>query len=113
MDSSVNAPSLPINIITIMTIFPAVPSSGVIPVESPTVPNAETTSNKSCMKLYSGSSMHIRKVPIHTTARDNVVIIYALETLSFDILRLKAPICFLENALLAVCTSVKKVLVLW
>ena len=38
-----------------------------MPVESPTVPNADTTSNSSWMKVHSGSSTHIRKVAMHTT----------------------------------------------
>ena len=51
-DAMVSGPSLPINMIRIITSFPAVPRSGVIPVDRPTVPNAEVTSNASWRNVY-------------------------------------------------------------
>ncbi len=50
MERSVTAPSLPINITRIITILPAILSSGVMPVDRPTVPKAETTSKKQLYK---------------------------------------------------------------
>ena len=44
-NAKVIVPILPINIQIIITIFPMVDRLGVIPVESPTVENAETVSN--------------------------------------------------------------------
>ena len=41
----VNGPTLPKNIVTVMTNRPAVDSPCVIPVDKPTVPNADTISN--------------------------------------------------------------------
>ena len=82
MDISVNAPSRPINIIAVSRSLPAAPSSGVMPVESPTVPNAEVTSNRFCIKEYSGSRTHIKKVPVQTTIRDRNITVNALEMVS-------------------------------
>ena len=44
-NAKVRVPILPINIQIIITIFPMIDRLGVIPVESPTVENAETVSN--------------------------------------------------------------------
>ena len=44
-NAKVSVPILPINIQIIITIFPTMDRLGVIPVESPTVENAETVSN--------------------------------------------------------------------
>ena len=44
-NARVSVPILPINIQIIITIFPTMDRLGVIPVESPTVENAETVSN--------------------------------------------------------------------
>ena len=44
-NAKVSVPILPINIQIIITIFPTMDMLGVIPVESPTVENAETVSN--------------------------------------------------------------------
>ena len=73
MDSRVKAPILPVYITRIMTSLPATDSPGVIPVDSPTVPNAEITSNKSWIKVQSGSRIHIRNVAMQTTPRDRIV----------------------------------------
>ena len=56
-----------------ITSLPTADRSGVIPVESPTVPKAEITSNSSWIKVQSGSSTHIRKVATHTTPSDRLV----------------------------------------
>ena len=80
MVSKVNAPSLPINMTEMITSLPAVQSSGVMPVERPTVPKAETTSKNIWIKLQSGSNMHMKNVAIQTTVIDRTVIIHALET---------------------------------
>ena len=44
-NAKVSVPILPTNIQIIITIFPMMDRLGVIPVESPTVENAETVSN--------------------------------------------------------------------
>ena len=77
----------------------------MIPVERPTVPNAETTSNNSCIKLYSGSSTHIKNVATHTTVPESIVIINAFEIFCSDIFLWNActvpfvhvPLIFLEH----------------
>src|SRR5699024_3533618 len=86
--------------------------SGVIPVESPTVPNADTSSKSRCTKLHSGSVMQSRKVPAHTSSTERSEIVQAFERASEGMLRRKAPICFLVNRLLTCCIKTKKVLVL-
>ena len=49
--ASVTGPTRPANIVRINQILPAVDNVGVIPVDNPTVPNAEVTSNKILIKL--------------------------------------------------------------
>ena len=73
METRVNAPILPVYITRMMTSLPAADRPGVIPVESPTVPKAEITSNRSWIKVQSGSRTHIRKVATHTTPSDRLV----------------------------------------
>jgi hypothetical protein len=43
--SNVSGPNLPISIVIIIMILPAVVKDGVMPQERPTVPSAEDTSN--------------------------------------------------------------------
>ena len=81
----VSAPSLPINMVRIKISFPATPRSGVMPVERPTVPNADVTSNKICIKEYSGSQTHSARVPRLTTSRDKKATIKAFDMTSSDI----------------------------
>ena len=47
----VTGPTLPANMVIINHTFPAVDNVGVMPVDKPTVPNAEVTSNKTLIKL--------------------------------------------------------------
>ena len=82
MEIKVNAPTLPVNMTRMITAFPATLSAGVIPVERPTVPNAETTSNNSCMKVQPGSRMQSRNVPQQTTNRDKRAITAAFDKAS-------------------------------
>ena len=112
MDSRVKAPILPVYITRIMTSLPATDSPGVIPVDSPTVPNAEITSNKSWIKVQSGSRIHIRNVAMQTTPRDRIVTRYALERFSGEMFLRKELRGRFTKILLAACTSTKKVLVL-
>ena len=112
MDSSVKVPTLPANMVKIKISLLATDKSGVMPVESPTVPNADTSSNNSWIKLYSGSKMHRRNVPIQTSSMERSDIMKALETASPAMLRRNAPICFLVNKHLTSCIRTKKVLVL-
>ena len=112
MDRSVTAPILPVYITRMMTSFPATESPGVMPVESPTVPNAETTSNKSWIKVQPGSSTHIRNVAAQTTPREITVIWLAFARFSGGIFLRKELNGRLTKMLLADWTSTKKVLVL-
>ena len=75
-------------------------SPGVIPVESPTVPKADVTSNISGRKAVCGSKMHRRKVPAHTTSRERKAMRYAFEIPSAGIVRRKAPNGFFVMRLL-------------
>ena len=112
MDRSVTAPSLPINMIRMITSLLPSHRSGVIPVESPTVPNAETTSNRTCIKLYCGSMTQSRKLPTHTTDIDKSVMMEALATVPLEIALRNAPTCFLLNMALASWIRTKNVVVL-
>ena len=87
-------------------------SPGVIPVESPTVPKADVTSNISGRKAVCGSKMHRRKVPAHTTSRERKAMRYAFEIPSAGIVRRKAPNGFFVMRLLTDWIRTKKVLVL-
>ena len=87
IDKSVKVPTLPANMVKIRTSLLPSPKDGVIPVERPTVPKADTSSNKSWTKLYSGSRMQRRNVPIHTSSAASSEIIDALERTSYEMLR--------------------------
>lgn len=89
-ESRVKAPTRPVNINKIIRILAATPSSGVIPVESPAVLNADATSNIICIKSYSGSNTHIKNVATHKIPADSPVIINAFEIFSSEMLRLNA-----------------------
>lgn len=71
-----NIPILPVNIVKIITNFPNVDRSVVIPVDSPTVPNAETTSNKIETKPNfsviesKNVEIKIRKIDVVKTRKD-------------------------------------------
>ena len=88
------------------------PKDGVMPVERPTVPKAETSSNRSWRKVYSGSRMHSKKVQAHTSSRDSMVMRNALARASMGMLRRKALMCRLVKRLRTSCISTKKVVVL-
>lgn len=112
MEIKVNAPTLPVNMTRMITAFPATLSAGVIPVERPTVPNAETTSNNSCIKLYSGSSTHIKNVATHTTVPESIVIINAFEIFCSDIFLWNACTVPFVHVPLIFWNMIKNVLVL-
>ena len=67
------------NMVKIRTSLLAGFRSGVMPVDRPTVPKAETSSNKSWRKEQSGSKMQSKKVPQHTTKRDKSAIMEDLD----------------------------------
>ena len=87
------------------------PSSGVIPVESPAVLNADVTSNISCIKSYSGSNTHIKNVAVHKMPTYNTVIINAFEIFSSDMLRRKACADFFLPKHFKACIITKMVVV--
>ena len=64
--------------------------SGVIPVERPTVPAAETTSTNTSIKVKLGSTIRIKSVLVVMTIIAKVKILKALIILSAGIRRLKA-----------------------
>ena len=107
----VMAPSLPVNIKKIKIHRAAMPSPGVMPVDSPAVLKADTVSKKSCMKVSSGSATHIRKVPTQTIRAEQITIMDALDTFSFGILLRNAPTGRLENSLRTDCSNTNIVLV--
>jgi hypothetical protein len=57
---NVNVPTRPVYMVKINIIFPVSESPDVIPVDNPTVPNAETSSKRSLIKSVSLSVM-VRK----------------------------------------------------
>ena len=61
-------PTLPANINIIIMIFDAILSEGVMPSESPTVPTAETTSNRTCF-MENGSMVQMTSVDTMTASR--------------------------------------------
>ena len=64
----VKDPTLPININSIINIFPKILRFGLPPILSPTVAIADTTSNPTSSKLKSGSVIDIIRVPIKNRA---------------------------------------------
>lgn len=69
-----NNPTFPRIITQIITILEIVERSAVIPVDNPTVPNAETTSNNNFIKGIWGSAMVIINVaiPIENIPKTNI-----------------------------------------
>ena len=65
-EATVSGPTLPMYIIKIKTILLAPANLGVIPVDKPTVPKAEVTSNIFCTKVFCGSKIQSAKVPVMT-----------------------------------------------
>ena len=108
----VSGPSLPINMVVIRISFAPAFKSGVIPVDSPTVPKALTVSNSNFIKSSSGSAMHIRKVCTQTTASASMAMRNAWDTTSVGIRRLNALQCLFVAALNMLFISTKVVVVL-
>ncbi len=67
----VSVPILPTNIEVIIMAFPAAVSEAVMPMERPTVPNAENSSKNNLSKSTPGSVMVSRKVEINIIEREN------------------------------------------
>lgn len=71
-NATVNVPTLPINILTMMVIFPMGERRDVIPVERPTVPSAETSSkaksSKSLPSMANISDSEIERMKIPNTS---------------------------------------------
>jgi len=62
-NATVNVPTLPINMLTMMVVFPIGERRDVIPVESPTVPSAETSSKaKSRKPLPSMANISVSEI---------------------------------------------------
>ena len=66
---------------------------GSYAVDNPTVPNAETHSNSSCMKEYSGSATHSSIVPRQTTNSDMISTMNACMIVLSSMRRLNATQC--------------------
>lgn len=82
--ASVNVPILPIYIVRIIIDLPIVVRLEVIPVESPTVPNADISSNNNPRKFFSGSKMERAKVEIKISDIENKAIEKARLIVSFE-----------------------------
>lgn len=74
----VRGPTLPMNMVRTIIVLLNGHKSGVMPVDKPTVPNAETTSKSSEIKLLSGSKMQRINVDTQTTEAAKVVMIKAV-----------------------------------
>ena len=96
----VNVPTLPTNMETTIMYFPASDKSAVIPVLSPTVPNAETSSKtrsrmvlpcdaKISASVMDNAKIQIRFPPIKIRSTAN-----AFPIKSCDMVRLKMAVCF-------------------
>lgn len=88
-----SGPTRPINIVIIMINSLNGLISGVIPVDNPTVPKADTTSKSSCINVYSGSKIHSRNVEKNTRPDAKNVSINAFVITSFGIFLLKLVQC--------------------
>ena len=108
----VNGPSLPKNIVNTKINLLKSWRCGVIPVDNPTVPKAETTSKSTCARLRLGSIMLIKKVFMHTRAMASDVITKALMILSVGIFLLKAVQLLLVERAYTLLKIVKVVVVL-
>lgn len=91
VNAIVNGPTRPMNIIIIITDFPRVDSSGVNPIDKPTVPKADTTS-KTMSKNGAGSVI----VKINTVNSTNkklmTIIAKALKIVFILIVRLNTTV---------------------
>jgi hypothetical protein len=70
----VRGPILPMNMVKIMMYFPASDIKGVIPVDKPTVPNADTSSNNKSRnpKLGSVIKRAIKENTINTVENNTI-----------------------------------------
>ena len=89
IEAMVSGPTRPIYIVNIIINSLIGLKSGVIPVDSPTVPNPDTTSKNSCMKVYSGSRMVNKKVFTQTSAIARKVSTNAFDMISLGSFLLK------------------------
>lgn len=79
--------------------------------DNPTVPNADVTSNSNCIKVQSGSRIHSKNVPMHTTNAESSVTIKALLMTSVGIFRLKAVQGLFVATLFIACINAKNVVI--
>ena len=98
--------------VSTMTALLAAERFGVMPVERPTVPNADTVSNSSFINSVCGSSTHSKNVEVHTTPEASKVMTNALRTISDERVRLNAAQGLLVDADKTACINTKKVVVL-
>ena len=69
--ASVSVPILPMYMVRMIIVFPAKLKEDVIPVDKPTVPNADISSNKRLIKLLSGSVIDNINVEIKISEIEN------------------------------------------
>ena len=81
-------------IVKIIIIFPKTLKCDVIPVDNPTVPNADVLSNNNCIKVNLGSTIHNKNVLIMTTHKDKIATTKACIIIPSDILRLNETQCW-------------------
>src|SRR5690606_8450381 len=82
--NKVKAPTRPINMVKIITIFPASDKFGVMPNVRPAVEKAENTSNAMGFRPFSPSVMDRVKIAIPMTEKESEIIDNALFTVSFE-----------------------------
>ena len=91
----VAGPTLPVNIVNEIISFDAVERSDVIPRDIPTVPNADTVSNKISKNLnLSVSIIVIVRATIITTPSDTITTVRALITVCLDMVLLNTTVSF-------------------
>ena len=111
-EAMVSGPNRPINIVTTRISLEKSVKSGVIPVDKPTVPNAETTSNSIFKKSVFDSPMHNNKVESITTFNPKIIITNAFAIISLGIVLRKAVHLRFAVMDMTARTSVKQVVVL-
>jgi len=93
--ASVRVPILPIYMVRIIIVLPAKLNDEVMPVDKPTVPNADISSNKRLIKLLPGSVIASTNVEMKIREIENKAIEKALLIVSLEIVCLTISTLFL------------------
>jgi hypothetical protein len=107
--AKVKGPTLPTNIVIIIVDLLTDVRSDVIPVESPTVPKADTTSKSIFIKLVFSDKVRVNIITA-IRIKDKKTIAFAFEYIDTEIALLKRTLCFfpliLENIYESTTTKV-------